>query len=583
MTWSPMLEQYFGMKHRYPEAILLSRVGDFYEAYGEDAETIARALSIALTSKEAGGGRRVAMAGVPHHALDGYLAKLVAQRRVVALAEQLEAPIPNKLVRRDVVRVVTPGTLFEEHILESKTHNYLAAITAYDGVVALAHADISTGHVSATAFDGESALEDVIAEIARLEPAELVADVPADVREALDAALENAQTRVAQPVLAAVAERVREPIDGFSFDASLAMHRALDALSRVRAPRQRAARRRHRAARGAVLPAGDLPRARPEHAQEPRAHQGARCEPARDAARNDRPHPHRHGLPAARPLAARAAGRSGRDRSARRRRRDARARRRAPSRAAGRAARLLRPRTDRSEDSLPPRAAARSRLAAAHPRAARPDRGRAARGVAAGADARDRGARRRLRRGADRAARDARRRPARDARRRRRDPARGERGAGRVRRAARRRALADRRARRSRARAHRDQVAQGEVRLGLRLRDRSAEGAGRERSRRLHAQADARERRALRDAGAARARRRDLFRRGASAAAGAGAVRSAGRADRRARSTSCSRPPTRSPSSTRTARSRKSPASAVTCARRSPRTASSRSSTAGIR
>ena len=230
LTWSPMLEQYFGMKHRYPEAILLSRVGDFYEAYGEDAETIARALSIALTSKEAGGGRRVAMAGVPHHALDGYLAKLVAQRRVVALAEQLEAPIPNKLVRRDVVRVVTPGTLLEEHILERSAHNYLAAITAYDDVIALAHADISTGHVSATAFDGESALEDVLAEIARLDPAELVADVPGDVRAALGASLENAQTRIAAPVLAAVAERAREPIDGFSFDASLAMHRALDTL-----------------------------------------------------------------------------------------------------------------------------------------------------------------------------------------------------------------------------------------------------------------------------------------------------------------------------------------------------------------
>ncbi len=225
-----MLEQYFGMKHRYPEAILLSRVGDFYEAYGEDAETIARALSIALTSKEAGGGRRVAMAGVPYHALDGYLSKLIAQRRVVALAEQLEAPVPNKLVRRDVVRVVTPGTLLEEHILERSAHNYLAAITAFDDVVALAHADISTGHVAATAFDGESALEDVLAEIARLEPAELVADVPGDVRAALTAALEEAQTRIAAPVLAAVGERARDPIDGFSFDGSTAMHRALDAL-----------------------------------------------------------------------------------------------------------------------------------------------------------------------------------------------------------------------------------------------------------------------------------------------------------------------------------------------------------------
>ncbi|HEY0613618.1 MAG TPA: DNA mismatch repair protein MutS [Candidatus Elarobacter sp.] len=229
-AWSPMLEQYFGMKHRYPEAILLSRVGDFYEAYGDDAETIARALSIALTSKEAGGGRRVAMAGVPHHALDGYLAKLVAQRRVVALAEQLEAPIPNKLVRRDVVRVVTPGTLLEEHILNRSAHNYLAAITAHDDVIALAHADISTGHVAATAFDGASALEDVLAEIARLDPAELVADVPVDVRSALDETLGDSQTRVTAPVLAAVGERAREPIDGFSFDASLAMHRALDAL-----------------------------------------------------------------------------------------------------------------------------------------------------------------------------------------------------------------------------------------------------------------------------------------------------------------------------------------------------------------
>ena len=224
-----MLEQYFGMKTRYPEAILLSRVGDFYEAYGDDAETIARALSIALTSKEAGSGRRVAMAGVPHHALDGYLAKLVAQRRVVALAEQLEAPVPNKLVRRDVVRVVTPGTLIEEHILERSAHNYLAAVTTLDDVIALAHADISTGHVSATAFEGESALDDVIAELSRLEPAELVADVPVPIRDALEAALEHG-TRIAAPVLAAVESRARDPVDGFSLDGSMAMHRALDAL-----------------------------------------------------------------------------------------------------------------------------------------------------------------------------------------------------------------------------------------------------------------------------------------------------------------------------------------------------------------
>ena len=228
--YSPMLEQYFGMKSKHPEAILLSRVGDFYEAYGDDAETIARLLSIALTSKEAGGGQRVAMAGVPYHALDGYLAKLVAQRRVVALAEQLEAPVPNKLVRRDIVRIVTPGTLIEEHLLERGANNFLAAITVYDDVVALAHADISTGHALATAFTGEGALDEAIAEILRLDPAELVADVHADVRTTLAAALEHARPRIATPLLAMVDGRVRDLVAGFSRDESLAMYRALDAL-----------------------------------------------------------------------------------------------------------------------------------------------------------------------------------------------------------------------------------------------------------------------------------------------------------------------------------------------------------------
>src|SRR5947209_13642498 len=155
-----MLEQYFGMKSRHPEAILLSRVGDFYEAYGEDAETIAPALSIALTSKEAGSGQRVAMAGVPHHALSQYLARLVQQRFIVALAEQLEVPQPNKLVRRDVVRLVTPGTLIEDHLLDGKQNNYLAAIAAVEDTFALAYADVSTGHCAATAIGGVNSYDE---------------------------------------------------------------------------------------------------------------------------------------------------------------------------------------------------------------------------------------------------------------------------------------------------------------------------------------------------------------------------------------------------------------------------------------
>ncbi|TAM74892.1 DNA mismatch repair protein MutS [bacterium] len=227
---SPLFEQYFGIKARYPEAVLLMRVGDFYEAYGEDAETIARALQIALTSKESGGGERVAMAGVPYHALDGYLVKLVRQRRVVALAEQLEAPVPNKLTRRDVVRVVTPGTLLEESLLPSSANNFLTAVAMLGEALAVAHADVSTGELAVTAFAGDSAQEDALAELARLSPAEAVLDIPLDQREPFAQVVEQQGARVAQLGIGAVDGRRREPLAGFSLEESAAMHRALDAL-----------------------------------------------------------------------------------------------------------------------------------------------------------------------------------------------------------------------------------------------------------------------------------------------------------------------------------------------------------------
>lgn len=226
-----MLEQYFGMKNKHPEAILLSRVGDFYEAYGEDAETIARALQIALTSKEAGAGRRVAMAGVPHHALAQYLARLVAQRFIVALAEQLEVPQPNKLVRRDVVRLVTPGTLIEEQLLDGKQNNYLAAIAAIEGTFALAYADVSTGFCAATALSGEESYEELLAELGRVGPSEIVADLPADVRATMATAIESLGARLASPPLGLVESDPREVLDGFSHDESLAIARALEALA----------------------------------------------------------------------------------------------------------------------------------------------------------------------------------------------------------------------------------------------------------------------------------------------------------------------------------------------------------------
>ncbi len=229
VRYSPLLEQYFEIKDRYAEAILLMRVGDFYEAYGDDAKTIAAALAIALTSKEAGGGQRVAMAGVPYHALDGYLAKLVAQQRIVALAEQLEAPVPNKLVRRDVMRVVTPGTLIEENLLVRGSDNYLATLTTNGEAIAIAYADISTGRTAATAFAGENAFEEALAELVRLSPAEIVADLHAEIRATIAAQLPA--VRISTTPLASVRAAEARSIDGYALDESAAMRRALGALS----------------------------------------------------------------------------------------------------------------------------------------------------------------------------------------------------------------------------------------------------------------------------------------------------------------------------------------------------------------
>ena len=226
-----MLEQYFGLKEKHPDALLLMRVGDFYEAYGGEAERLARALQIALTSKDAGGGQKVAMAGVPHHALSGYLAKLVAQRLVVALAEQLEEPKPNKLVRRDVTRVITPGTIVEEHLLDGKQNNFLAAVTLCGDTLALAYADISTGYCAVTALDGETASEDLQAELARVMPSELVAELPDPLRSQIVSCVEPFGTRVTPSQVTLVEAHMRARPDGFSVEESGAMQRALDILS----------------------------------------------------------------------------------------------------------------------------------------------------------------------------------------------------------------------------------------------------------------------------------------------------------------------------------------------------------------
>ncbi|HEY5625019.1 MAG TPA: DNA mismatch repair protein MutS, partial [Dehalococcoidia bacterium] len=166
---TPLRRQYLDIKRRYPHALLFFRLGDFYETFDEDAETVARELEITLTSRPMSKGERVPLAGIPHHALDSYLGKLIARGYKVAVCEQVEAPAKGKkLVDRRVVRVVTPGTLVEDNLLESAANNYLAALAAGEGRWGLAYADVSTGEF--TCLEGDDG--EVAAELGRLGPAE---------------------------------------------------------------------------------------------------------------------------------------------------------------------------------------------------------------------------------------------------------------------------------------------------------------------------------------------------------------------------------------------------------------------------
>jgi len=167
---SPLRRQYLDIKRRYPHAILFFRLGDFYETFDEDAEIVARELDITLTSRPVSKNQRVPLAGIPHHSLDSHLGKLIARGYKVAVCEQMEPPKGGNLVERQVVRVVTPGTLVEENLLAGAANNFLAAYLPEDGQAGLAHVDVSTGEFGALQAEiAEAALE-----IERLAPAELL-------------------------------------------------------------------------------------------------------------------------------------------------------------------------------------------------------------------------------------------------------------------------------------------------------------------------------------------------------------------------------------------------------------------------
>jgi DNA mismatch repair protein MutS len=171
---TPMRRQYLRIKQRYPDTLVFFRLGDFYETFDDDAKVVAQVCDIVLTSRPVGKDQRVPLAGVPYHAADGYVAKLLAAGHKVAIVEQVGDVTGRGLVDREVVRVVTPGTLVEPDMLEARRNNYLAALVSDGNRAGLAYVDISTGEFAATQLDGAKAEALLLEELARLQPSELL-------------------------------------------------------------------------------------------------------------------------------------------------------------------------------------------------------------------------------------------------------------------------------------------------------------------------------------------------------------------------------------------------------------------------
>ena len=168
-----MLRQYLGIKGQYPDAILFFRMGDFYEMFFEDAQDASRILGITLTARGTYNGEKVPMCGVPHHASKSYIARLIENGRKVAICDQVEDPGASKgIVKREVVRVVTPGSIVDEAEVDQRKNLYLAAIaTDANGTFGLAHADLSTGEFRVTEV---KKLQELLDELGRIDPAEVL-------------------------------------------------------------------------------------------------------------------------------------------------------------------------------------------------------------------------------------------------------------------------------------------------------------------------------------------------------------------------------------------------------------------------
>ncbi len=215
--YTPMMQQYFVIKEQYPDSILMFRLGDFYEMFFEDAKTASEELELVLTGRDCGMEERAPMCGIPYHACDSYIARLVSKGYKVAICDQLEDPALAKgIVKRDVTRVITPGTVIENSMLDESKNNFLASLY-FDGRDAgVCFADVSTGALYATAFSGKDRVKHVIDELGSFSPSEVVIN-----SETLK------QSKVTDFIKNGLVSASCELLDDESFDLSKATARAL--------------------------------------------------------------------------------------------------------------------------------------------------------------------------------------------------------------------------------------------------------------------------------------------------------------------------------------------------------------------
>ena len=203
---TPMMRQYLEIKEQNKDSILFFRLGDFYEMFNEDAQTASRELDLVLTTRDRGKAAedQTPMCGIPYHSSDAYIARLIAKGYKVSICEQTEDPAQAKgLVKRDIIRVITPGTVIDSACLDDRRGNFLCGVFLDDVNAGVAFCDMTTGHTHVTAFSGGDRLEHLCNELGRFSPAEAVLSEGAHanaalvslLRENLSCTVENGRDR----------------------------------------------------------------------------------------------------------------------------------------------------------------------------------------------------------------------------------------------------------------------------------------------------------------------------------------------------------------------------------------------------